>query len=363
VNAIARRDFLSTLIGAAALWPLRNVEADAVARFPETIRIGLIGLEGHYSDITLAAKAIPNLRFTAISDPNESRLKSAGRNAVFANARTFVDYRKMLASEPLDIVGVCGENGVRAEILQACAGRVPAIISEKPLALRMSELAAVHRAIEKQQTALTMLLTMRFSPVFQAMRRIVQSGGIGEVVAMDAQKSYKLGERPGWMKSRKTFGGTIPYIGVHMMDLMQWISGRRFIEVSAFQAAVGVPDLGEMENVAALAFRLDNRGVASLRMDYQRPETAPTHGDDRLRIVGANGIIEFQEAQGLTIVTKDEPPRKIADLPTTKPLAVDFIESLYGGAAHQITRQEIFRLSEIILKARAAAEGRKIVRL
>ncbi|HUS35097.1 MAG TPA: Gfo/Idh/MocA family oxidoreductase [Verrucomicrobiae bacterium] len=355
-----RRNFLSTLVTAAAALPLRNF---AAINFPETIRIGLIGIEQHYSDITSATKTIPNLQFTAICDPSETRLKSANRNAVFAKAATFTDYRKMLAAEKFDIVGVCGENGLRAEILRACAERVPAIISEKPLALTLSDLAAVRKAIERHNTALTMLLTMRFTPIYAGMRQIVQSGDIGEVIAMDAQKSYKLGERPDWMKSRKTFGGTIPYIGVHMMDLMQWITGRQFTEVSAFQSVVGDADLGEMENVTALAFKLDNNGVASLRMDYQRPETANTHGDDRLRIVGTKGIVEYQAATGLTLITQSKPARQITDLPKPKPLSVDFIESVYGGAPHQLTRAEIFRLSEIILKSRAAAEARKIVRL
>jgi predicted dehydrogenase len=363
VRFIRRRDFLSSLAVGAVGLPFRNFAREATLRFPDSIRIGLIGLEGHYSDITIASKTIPNLRFTAISDPNEKRLQSAARNSVFARAAAYSDWRKLLANDKLDIVGVCGDNGSRAEILQACAERVPAIISEKPLALSLRELAEVRRAIERRNTALTMLLTMRFSPVYQAMRKIVQGGEIGEVVMMDAQKSYKLGERPDWMKSRKTFGGTIPYIGVHMMDLMQFVSGRTFTEVGAFQSTVGGADLGEMENVASLAFKLDNRGVASLHMDYQRPESAPTHGDDRLRIVGTRGIVEFQETQGLTLVTQKEPPRKIDDLPKSKPLAVDFIESLYGGAPHQLTRAEILRISEQILKARAAAEEHKMMRL
>ena len=348
------------MVGAAVALPLRSF---AVVQFPETIRIGLIGIEGHYGDITSAMKAIPQLQFTAICDANEARLTRAGRNAVFAKAKAFRDYRKMLAEEKFDVIGVCGENAPRAEILQAGAERVPAIISEKPLTLTLDELKAVRRAIERHGTKLTMLLTMRFSAIYQGMREIVQRGEIGEVVSMDAQKSYRLGERPDWMKSRKSFGGTIPYIGVHMMDLMQWITGRRFTEVAAFQSVVGGADLGEMENVTSLAFKLDNEGVASLRMDYQRPETAPSHGDDRLRIVGTEGIVEYQAANGLTLVTKSEKPRTIGELPKVKPLSVDFIESLYGGPAHQIARDEIFRLSEIILKARSAAEDRKIVRL
>ena len=155
---VPRRDFVSTLAVGVAVLPFRNFAAEPALRLPETIRIGLIGLEGHVSDITVAAKTFPNVRFTAISDTNENRLKSAGRSAVYADATTYSDWRKLLANEKLDIVGVCGDNGSRAEILQACAKCVPAIISEKPLALSLRELAEVRRAIERRNAALTMLL-------------------------------------------------------------------------------------------------------------------------------------------------------------------------------------------------------------
>ena len=42
-------------------------------------------------------------------------------------------------------------------------------------------------------------------------------------------------------------------------------------------------------------------------MDYLRPATAPTHGDDRLRIAGTLGVVEHQEGRGLTLVTTKLP--------------------------------------------------------
>ena len=74
-----------------------------------------------------------------------------------------------------------------------------------------------------------------------------------------------------------------------------------------------------MENTTATLFRLDNRGTAALRMDYLRPETAPTHGDDRLRLAGTRGVLEYQAATGLTLVTAKEKPRVITDLPPRSP--------------------------------------------
>jgi predicted dehydrogenase len=351
-----RREFLNTLtsLSVAAI----GARADAAETLPEIIRIAIIGLEGHYGEVNSAARVLPRIRISAISDPRADALKKAR----FPNAARYQNHQKLLDGEKLDIVCVCGENATRAKILQACAEKRLPILSEKPLALSYSELTAVKRAITKNKTPLSMLLTMRGSPPYLAMREIVQSGAIGEVVSMDAQKSYKLGERPEWMHSRKTFGGIIPFIGIHMIDLMRWISGREFTEAAAFHSNVSAPTLREMENNSALIFKLDNNGSGSLRMDYLRPETAPTHGDDRLRIVGTKGIVEYQN-NALTLLTGEAPPRKIETLPPARSICIDFIESIYLKKAPIITEEEIFRVSEIVLKLRDAADHHRIVPL
>jgi len=359
---ISRREFLAASAAGIAASAGRLVTASPAnvgAGLPAEIRVGIIGLEGHYSDVTGAAKFIPAVRVTGIADARPG----FSAKGPLASAKVWTDYRKMLAEEKFDLLCVCGPNGERAAVLEACAEKRLPIITEKPLALTYTELNAVKRALQRSGAPFTMLLTMRFTPTYSAMRQIVSAGEIGEVLAMDAQKSYKLGDRPDWMKSRKTFGGTIPYIGVHMIDLMRWVSGREMTQVAAFQGIVGAPGLGEMENVAALTFKLDNGGTASLRMDYQRPETATTHGDDRLRVVGTKGIVEYQEREGLTVITSTKPLRHVTELPAVKSLAVDFIESIYLGRPHGLSAADIYRVSAIVLKSREAAERGKVVPL
>jgi predicted dehydrogenase len=368
-NNWTRREFLTAAVSisiAATRSKSLATDVDAPKRshsLPEKIRVGIIGLEGHYSEITKTAKLLPGIQMSAICDPAAATLEKAIRSPVFASATPWTDYRSMLDREKLDVVAVCGENGTRPAIVKACAERGLPIVAEKPLALTLSDLADVRRAIDRNRVPLTMLLTMRFEAQYPAMRNIVRSGEIGEAVSMDAQKSYQLGNRPEWMKSRKSYGGTIPYIGIHMIDLMRWISGREMVEAAAFHSTVGAPELREMENNSALIFKLDNRGTASLRMDYLRPATAPTHGDDRIRIVGTKGIVEYQEEKGLTLITDSHPSIRITELPSVKPLFIDFLESIYLKTPHAITTADIFRISEIVLKARTAADSGHLVRL
>jgi predicted dehydrogenase len=361
---LTRKQFLgaATALALIARSSRRILAAPDERTLPATIRVAIIGLAGHYSDVTAAAKLLPNLRFTAISDPSSETLARAARSATLATARPYTDHRALLASEPLDLIAICGENAPRARIVRDCAERNLPIMTEKPLALTTSELTDIKRTLRRHPVPLSMLLTMRCTPPYLAMRDIVRQGTIGEVVSMDAQKSYQLGTRPEWMKHRQTFGGTIPYIGIHMLDLMGWISGREFTQVAAFHSNVGAPEIGEMENNAALILKLDNHGSASLRMDYLRPASAASHGDDRLRIVGTRGIVEYQQDR-LTLITQTEPLTTITTLPPAKSLFADFVESIYLGKSHIITPAEIFRLSEIVLQARAAADTGRVLPL
>jgi predicted dehydrogenase len=280
----------------------------------------------------------------------------AKRNPKLASARQYTDYEKMLGGEELDVVAVCNTNGERARAILACANRKLNVIAEKPLAIERQDLDRIRETVARNKIGLSMLLPMRFSPPYLALKQVVDSGEIGEVAQMGAQKSYKLGDRPAWMRKRESYGGTIPYIGIHMVDLMRWGSGREFTEVFSYQTRIGFPELGDMENVTGSLFRLDNGGIAVLRMDYLRPETAPTHGDDRLRIVGTKGVVEYQLATGVTVLSDRRKPEVIEKLPAGGSVFVDFLESVYNGKSPRLPLADIYRVNEIVLVARQAGE-------
>ncbi len=364
VRKLSRRETLAS--AAAAILAARSTSAaPPLVQSPSlpAVRVGIIGLEGHTSEIYEVARMLPQVRITAIADGDAAQLSGAKENRFLASARSFADYRRMLDNERFDVVAIGGDNASRAAIVRECAGRKIAIVAEKPLALDLDELKATRKAIEDARVPFSMLLSMRFEPPYRRMRAVVESGQIGEVVAMGAQKSYKMGDRPAWMKSRRTFGGSIPYIGIHMVDLMRWVGGMEFTAAAAFQSNVGAPQAGEMENNVAVSFKLSNHGTASLRMDYLRPAAAPTHGDDRLRIAGTKGVVEFQQSRGVTLITDSAAPIELTDLPPQQFLFLDFLESIFGSRKHLLTPEEIFRVNEIVLKVRDGAESGRMVTL
>jgi predicted dehydrogenase len=340
---------LAGALGAAGAAP--------VVRLPQKVRVGLIGFDGHFGEIIQPLKVLPDAELVAVTDRREA-LPPA-----MAGAHLYHDYRAMLDRERLDVVGVCNGNGERAAAILACLEHKVHIAAEKPLAIERHDLDAIRRALRKQGVRLTMLLGMRFEPPYVAMKNLVEAGAIGEVGQISTQKSYKIEQRAEWYRHRNSYGGTIPWIGIHMVDLMRWTSGREFTETVSYQTRVGFPEIGDMENVTGSLFRLDNGGVGLLRIDYLRPKSAPTHGDDRLRLAGTKGILEYQASTGVTLLAGDRPPEVIKELPDVKFLFTDFLESIYLGKTHRLTESDIFRVNEIVLLARESAERHQIVRL
>ena len=201
---------------------------------------------------------------------------------------------------------------------------------------------------------------MRLEEPFLALKRIVEAGEIGEVIQIAAQKSYKLGARPAWMLKPETYGSTIIWIGVHMIDLMRWTSGRELVAASSFMGVAGGAT-GTMENSTVTAFRMDNRGTATLHMDYCRPDTAPTHGDDRLRLAGTEGVAEYMLATGVTLVTRKAKPVRIEKLPEPGSIFAEFLDHVYLGKPTRLPLAEIYKVSEITLAAHEAAVTGKVV--
>jgi predicted dehydrogenase len=354
----------STLTRRSVLAGLPAAVVAAQVKLARKLRLALIGIDGHTGEITKAMPQLPDVELVAFSEPASAEAeKFVSKNVLIGRAKRYHDYRRMLESEKLDVLAVCNNNGERAAAIMAGLERKLHVIAEKPLAISRTDLERVKKAVKSQGVKLGMLLPMRYDPPYLGLKRIVDSGEIGEVVQIAAQKSYTLGDRSQWMRKRSSYGGTIPWIGIHMIDLMRFTSGREFRQAASFASRVGHPEMGDMENTTGTLFSMDNGGTATLHMDYFRPATAGSHGDDRLRLVGSKGIAEYMAATGVTLLTDKAKPRVISDLPKARSLFTEFLEHVYNGKPASLTLEDIYRNCEVTLGAQEAAERGQIVRL
>jgi predicted dehydrogenase len=337
--------------------------APAVVRLPRKIRVALLGLEGHTGEVLQPLPRLPDVEMVAICDQDQANVARFAKNPALAGVKTYTDARRMLDSEQLDVVGVCNRISDHAAAVLECLNRKLHVIAEKPIASEPRDLERIKEAVEGGPARLTSMHPMRYQPEYKALKRIVDSGEIGEVIQIDAQKSYKVSKRAPWWYKRETYGGTIPWIGIHMVDLMLYTTGRNLIETFSYQNHIGFPETGDTENVTASIFKLDNGGVALLRMDYLRPQAATTHGDDRMRLAGTKGIAEYMAATGVTLMSNTRKQEVIKDLPEGGSVFVEFLDWIYNNKPMSLSWADIYRGHQIVLAAREAAERHRIVRI
>jgi len=325
-------------------------------------KVALYGLEGHESIILDAIADRDDAQLVGISTEDQKKFDGlCGNAAVHEETKYYADWREMLAKAQIDVLAVCSENHRHAEPIIAAARRGINVITEKPIAVSRKELDGVRAAVEKSGIGFSVLFDMRTSPAYIAMREAVQNGAIGKPVLIFAQKSYRLGERPDWMKSRAQFGGTIPYVACHMLDLAMWITGLDVKRVAAFHGNASHPEIREMEDHAVLSFEMTLGAAMSLTLDYLRPAAAPTHGDARLRIAGSGGVIEVKDLESrVELITADKPARNVP-VGEGYNLFSDFLDSLDSKKEHTIKLREVFRVTEILLAALDAADTGRIV--
>ncbi|MCC7492760.1 MAG: Gfo/Idh/MocA family oxidoreductase [Fimbriimonadaceae bacterium] len=317
--------------------------------------VALIGLKGHQSTCLDEIVRREEVRLAAVWDDDGGALnRFKSHPAVDPQTLVTPNLDELLAHRDVQIVVLAEDNASRAEHLLAAAQRGWQIVAEKPLTIQLADLDRVRTAITAAGVRLSMLLTMRFEGPYQAIRREVTAGAIGRPLLLSGQKSYKRGQRPAWMQQPATFGGTIPYIGIHPLDLLQWTSGERFVRVAAQQRNSGLPGAGQMEETATLLLQTANGALADVRLDYLRPGSAASHGDDRLRLAGERGVIETIGGKVTLLPAQGEPRELPAN--ATGSLFGSFLDELAGRGEHPISAADCYQLTDVVLRAREAAE-------
>ncbi len=310
------------------------------------MKICFIGCSGHAEHTYEEMKTCPDARFVGMAAGSEHEKPAAvwqsRVGAIYDSWETMLDETKP------DVAVVSPVFGYTGKFIIECAKRGIDVFAEKPIAASMEELAQVEEAVLSSGIHFSAMHYLRYEPTFYHARKLVQAGAIGQVRMITAQKSYKYGTRPQWYAERDLFVGTIPWVGMHAFDWLYAFSGKKFLSVNALHS-------GNPEQVALCQFRMEDGIMASVNIDYCRPAAAPTHADDRLRIVGTEGVLEVRRDH-YTLITADA-VREFAPEPAPK-LAVEFLNK-----CEDVSAADALYLTKVALAARDSADANKEIEL
>ena len=200
----------------------------------------------------------------------------------------FDRYEDILALKEVDAVYIASPVFCHREQALAAAKAGKHILLEKPIGLTLAESEEIVLACRDAGVKLGVGFMMRYHAYHQAMRNLIASDAIGDIVSMRAQFTcwYPEIENAWRQKKQLSGGGALVDLGVHCIDLLQYISGLNAME--CFGVAQTQTFSYDVDDSASVVLKMENGALAYVDCNFNIPDAA---AKCPLEFYGTNGSI------------------------------------------------------------------------
>ncbi|KMM76819.1 oxidoreductase [Xanthomonas sp. NCPPB 1128] len=196
---------------------------------------GMIGAV-HRRAALLAGAAV---RGVAASSPQRAREMAQAWDV----PRAYRDIEEVVADPQVQVVHVCTPNHLHRAMAQAALDAGKHVICEKPLATTLEDAQALAALARATGLVATVPFVYRYHPVVREARARIAQGELGPLRLIHGSylQDWLLDPASNNWRVDPALGGAsrvFADIGSHWCDLVEWVSGERFAEVSATFATV-----------------------------------------------------------------------------------------------------------------------------
>jgi predicted dehydrogenase len=181
--------------------------------------VGRVHMEG--------IRRVGSVDLYAIGEADEAKAKQV---AGLYGIKYETDYRRLLEDPELDAVHVATPNNLHFPMVRDALNAGKHVICEKPLALSAEEGKKMVALAREKKLRNCTHHNLRYYPMVQQMRRMVESGDLGEILLVQGTYSqdWLLYDTDfNWRITRKANGPlrVMGDIGSHWMDMIQHVTG------------------------------------------------------------------------------------------------------------------------------------------
>src|SRR5262245_36049036 len=150
----------------------------------------------------------------------------------FGVERVHDDLEALVHDPGIDAVYIALPNALHHAAVLAAARGKKHVLCEKPFAMTVAHACEMVDACRDAGVILRVGHQLRLDAAIGRAHEIARSGRLGRLAAISLDRASGLGPRTSWRQDVSQ-SGVIFDVGVHLLDLIQWISGQPFAEVSA----------------------------------------------------------------------------------------------------------------------------------
>ena len=257
-------------------------------------RLGIIGC-GLYgarlARIFADAAKTGRIDFCAAADIDGAALDSAARKY---GVRGYADYRDMIRAEKLDAVAIVTPDHLHEEIAVYAAENKLHMLVQKPLDTTAAGARRIVDAANRNGVLLYVDFHKRFDPGFIQIKDQNARGVYGQLLygylniedvieyPSVAFKKWVHLSSPAW------------FIGIHLVDVLNWALGRAPADVSAVGHKKKLAGMG-LDTYDSISARLRYADGLTITIDssWVLPNAFPSAVNQNVRLVGTDGFIEI----------------------------------------------------------------------
>jgi predicted dehydrogenase len=274
-----------------------------------SVRVAVIGAGGisraHTKAFALFGERI---RLVAVADTAVSAARSLAAEHG-PEVAAFPDHRELLARAKPEAVVITLPHYLHHPVAREFLEAGVSVLVEKPATTTSSELRDLHALASRLGLVLMAGQMRRFGPAVRHVKtwRDAWPGNFGELRSFDVVVQVNVdaytGGRPGhWiLDGRKAGGGAVVSFGIHRLDLVRFLGGADFSEVTAV-GRFDVPFVNGAESQASVLFRMSNGATGTLHANGRAPRIGymdsftlhGTHGS----IMEVGGPLRYATASG-----------------------------------------------------------------
>jgi len=234
------------------------------------IRVGVIGTGAMGQNHVRIYSEIEGVELAGISDVDQKRVEAM---AAQFKTKAFTDYKKMFA-EGLDAVSVVVPTKLHTQVVLDALDTGMHVLVEKPIADTTENAELMIEAAKKAGKILMVGHIERFNPAVIKLKEIIDSGTLGKIVSISTK-------RVGPYNPRIRDVGVILDIGVHDIDVISYLYGKRINSVYAIAGA----DIHSFEDHASIILRMDHNFAGVVETNWLTP-----HKVRQLTAIGLKGV-------------------------------------------------------------------------
>lgn len=233
-----------------------------------------------------------NIKYVCDLDISKAELFKRKFNADSA----VTDYNQCINDANVDIVIIAVYPSLHLTILEKCLEQKKHVICEKPIAANKDDGERFVNTVKKHTESKVLIgHILRHNKTYQKAAELIRSGAIGKPIVMRMVQNHHIMNSERYLK---LLNETSPIIdcGVHYMDVMQWFTGEKIIEISGIGARID-------DNIPKNKY---NYGLATVKLSggsigyYEAGWTNTLSATDTKEFVGPLGRIKITYAKDRT---------------------------------------------------------------